>query len=60
MNSAINGMKSVMFFDPKASREETDRKLIEWWNHNKSSAVADKFVPGAEETRNYLAAGEKK
>lgn len=60
MNSSINGMKSVMVFDPKDSREKTDRKLLEWWNHNQSSAVADKFVPGVEETRNYLAAGGKK
>lgn len=46
------GMKSVMVFDPKDSREETERKWVQW-NRNKS-AVQDKAVPSAEETRKYL------
>lgn len=60
MKNVISGMNSVMFFDPKESREETDRKWVKWWNHNKTSAVLDKFVPGVEETRKYLAKGEEK
>lgn len=46
------GMKSVMVFDPEDSQEETERKWVEW-NLNKS-AVQDKVVPTAAETRKYL------
>ncbi|MGJ9460677.1 hypothetical protein [Oceanobacillus sp. CF4.6] len=47
------GMKSVMVFDPKDSQEETNRKWMEWNQHK--SAVGDKYVPTAQETRKYLA-----
>ncbi|SET76580.1 hypothetical protein SAMN05216389_12613 [Oceanobacillus limi] len=47
-----NGMKSVMVFDPKDTQEETNRKWIEWNQHK--SAVQDKAVPGAEETRRKM------
>ncbi|MUV38142.1 hypothetical protein JNUCC1_01973 [Lentibacillus sp. JNUCC-1] len=43
------GMKSVMVFDSKDSQEETERKWIEWNRHK--SAVGDKYVPTAEETK---------
>ncbi|WP_176481825.1 hypothetical protein [Paucisalibacillus globulus] len=46
------GMKSVMVFDPNDSQTETERKWIEWNQHK--SAVQDKAVPTAEETRRYL------
>ncbi|MEN2765656.1 hypothetical protein [Ornithinibacillus xuwenensis] len=46
------GMKSVMVFDPKDSQAETERKWVEWNQHK--SAVQDKAVPSAEETRKYL------
>lgn len=46
-------MKSVMVFDSKDSQKETERKWIEWNQHK--SAVGDKYVPTAQETRNYLA-----
>jgi hypothetical protein len=46
------GMKSVMVFDPKDSQAETERKWVEWNQHK--SAVQDKAVLNAEETRKYL------
>lgn len=46
------GMKSVMVFDPKDSQEETECKWIEWNQHK--SAVGDKYVPTAKETRKSL------
>lgn len=52
------GMKSVMVFDPKDSREETNRKWVKWNQHK--SAVGDKYVPTAQETRKYLAIQENK
>jgi len=45
-------MKSVMVFDPKDSQEETERKWIAWNQHK--SAVGDKHVPTAKDTRKYL------
>lgn len=48
----LSGMKSVMVFDPADSQEETERKWVEWNMHK--SAVQDKAVPNAEETRKYL------
>jgi len=53
----FQGMKSVMVFDPKDSQEETERKWIEWNQHK--SAVADKYVPTAEETRKRLIEQER-
>jgi hypothetical protein len=47
-----NGMQSVMVFDPKDSQAETKRKWDEWQNYK--SAVQDKAVPTAEETRRFL------
>lgn len=46
------GMKSVMVFDPKDSQQETERKWVEWNEHK--SAVQDKAVPNAEQTRRLL------
>lgn len=48
-------MKSVMIFDPKDSDEETVTKFANWMRDNHYSAVGDKAVPNAEETRAYLA-----
>ena len=47
------GMKSVVVFDPKDTDEETANKFINWMRGNKS-AVLDKHVPNAEETRKML------
>lgn len=47
------GMKSVMVFDPQDSKEETERKWVQWNGDNKSS-VGDKAVPNVEQTRKYL------
>ncbi|MGJ9460313.1 hypothetical protein [Oceanobacillus sp. CF4.6] len=47
------GMKSVMVFDPKDSQQETEEKWVDWNMHNKS-AVGDKAVMTAAETREYL------
>lgn len=49
-----HNMKSVMIFNPKDAEEQTANKFIEWIRNNKS-AVADKYVANAEETRKYLA-----
>lgn len=46
-------MKSVMIFDPSDNDEETVTKWMNWMRDNKS-AVADKHVPNAEDTRKYL------
>lgn len=54
MNSAVKGMKSVMIFDTRDSDEQTLSKLNEWWSYNKTSAVGDRNVPNAEETRKML------
>lgn len=50
----FKGMKSVVLFEPKDSREERINKFAEWRVNNKLSAVGDKYVPGVEETRAYL------
>lgn len=50
----VHNMKSVMVFDPKDSDEETVTKFMNWIRDNKISAVGDKAVPNAEETRAYL------
>lgn len=47
-------MKSVMIFDPKDTDEQTANKWINWTRDNGISAVGDKNVPNAEETRKYL------
>lgn len=47
-------MKCVMIFDPKDSDEETVTKFMRWLRDNKGSAVGDKYVPDAEETRRLL------
>lgn len=49
----VSNMKSVMVFDAIDSDVETANKWINWLRYNKS-AVADKNVPGAEETRKML------
>ncbi|WP_199860640.1 hypothetical protein [Oceanobacillus damuensis] len=49
----VNGMKSVMVFDPKDSDEQTATKFANWMRDNKS-AVGDKAVMTATETREYL------
>lgn len=46
-------MKSVIIFDPKDSDEQTANKFIDWLRNNQS-AVADKYVPNAEQTRALL------
>lgn len=53
----ISNMKSVMVFDPKDTEEETANKFLGWLRHNKPSAIADKYVPDAEETRKMLNGG---
>jgi hypothetical protein len=47
-----NNMKSVMIFDPKDTDEQTSNKWIDWNRHK--SAVTDKYVPSAAETRKML------
>lgn len=54
MNNTVAGMKSVMIFDAKDSDEQTLSKLNEWWSYNKISALADRNVPNADETRKML------
>jgi len=49
----VKNMRSVMVFDPNDSDEETVTKWAKWIRDNKS-AVADKYVPNAEETRKML------
>jgi len=51
------GMKSVMAFDSKDSQEETERKWVDWNQHK--SAVGDKYVPTAEETKKRLIEQER-
>lgn len=46
-------MKSVMVFDPQDTDEQTATKFMNW-ERNKRSCVADKAVPNAEDTREYL------
>lgn len=46
-------MKSVMVFDPQDTDEQTATKFVDWIRDNKS-AVGDKAVPNAEQTRIYL------
>ncbi|MBT2215864.1 hypothetical protein KK120_08880 [Virgibacillus dakarensis] len=47
------GMKSVMVFDPKDTDEQTATKFMDWMRDNKS-AVQDRAVPNAEQTRKLL------
>jgi hypothetical protein len=47
------GMKSIMVFDPKDTDEQTLTKFQEFVRDN-HSAVGDKAVPNAEETRKLL------
>jgi len=54
----IQGMKSVMVFEPRDTDEQTVTKWMNW-NRNKSSYVGDKAVPNAEETRMHLRKYEK-
>ena len=49
----IKEMKSVMVFDPKDTDEQTATKFMDWLLDNKS-AVGDKAVMTAAETREYL------
>lgn len=51
------GMKSVMVFDPRDSQGETERKWMKWNQHK--SAVGDKYVPTAEETKKTLIEQER-
>ncbi|WP_162880699.1 hypothetical protein [Paraliobacillus sediminis] len=51
----MNEMKSVIYFDPKDSIGDRNRKFNEWMDRNHNSAVADKAVPNAKETRKLLA-----
>src|SRR5699024_10341924 len=51
------GMKSVIVFESKDSQEETERKWAEWNEHK--SAVGDKYVPTAEETKKRLIEQER-
>lgn len=46
-------MKSVVIFDPKDSDEQTANKFIDWLRNNQS-AVGDKYVPTAKQTRAML------
>lgn len=43
-----------MIFDPNESREIRAEKFMEWRKNNGMSAVGDKAVPNAEETRKML------
>ncbi|WP_088051863.1 hypothetical protein [Virgibacillus dakarensis] len=45
-------MKSVMVFDPRDSKKETDRKWRVWMEQK--SSCGDKYVPTVAETRKYL------
>lgn len=49
-------MKSVMMFDPNDTDEQTATKFMDW---SRESAVGDKAVPNAEETRKLLNKGIK-
>lgn len=50
-----NGMKSVVQFNPLESREQRLSKFDGWMKDTgRVSSVADKAVPTAEETREYL------
>jgi len=46
-------MKSVMVFDPKDTDEQTVTKFMDYMRDN-HSAIGDKAVPNAEETRKLL------
>lgn len=50
------GMKSVMVFDPADTDEQTATKWMDWKRDN--SAVGDKAVPNAEQTRKLLRRAE--
>lgn len=48
----LQGMKSVMVFDPADTDEQAMTKFMDWKRDN--SSVGDKAVPNAEKTREYL------
>lgn len=48
------GLKSVVMIDARDTRDERLTKFSEWLTDNKPSAVGDKYVPDADETRAYL------
>lgn len=50
----VKNMKSVMVFDPDQTEEETANLFIGWLKRNKYSAVADRNIPNADETRRLL------
>lgn len=47
-------MKSAMVFDSQDTDEQTATKFLDWQRDNKISAVGDKAVMTAAETREYL------
>lgn len=47
-------MKSVLIINAAESDEQTANKWIKWTRDNGISAVGDKHVPNAEETRRML------
>lgn len=52
-NEILREMKSVMVFDSHTSQDETDRKWVQWYASTRS-AVRDKAVPNAVDTRKML------
>lgn len=52
-------MKSVVVIGPNDTNEQGVIKFMNWYRNNQS-AVADKYVPNAEETRRYLRQMEAK
>ncbi|CDQ22610.1 hypothetical protein [Halobacillus karajensis] len=50
-----NGMKSVAHFHPMDTPQQRAQKFEDWMLDNgRISSVADKAVPGAKETRQYM------
>lgn len=43
-----------MYFDPNKTREQRADEFMNWRKQNGMSAVGDKAVPNAEETREYI------
>lgn len=55
MREVLGNMKSVMIFSPDDTQEETDKRWEKWLrDNNQVSAVGDKYVPNAAETRRML------
>lgn len=50
----LKDMTSVMIFDAADSQAVTDAKFDKWLRQNKISAVGDKNVPTAADTRKML------